>query len=64
MLIINMTVVLDKNNFQLYLIDQPKVGRCTVFFSSPTDAQLSERFKKISLNFSIGCSIFYHVKYA
>jgi len=31
----------------------------TVFLcSSPTSAQLSERSKKLSLNFSIGCSIF------
>jgi len=28
------------------------------FFSSPTAAQLSERSKKLSLNFSIGCSMF------
>jgi len=28
------------------------------FFSSPTAAQLSERSKKLSLNFSINCSIF------
>jgi len=35
-----------------------QLDRGPPFFSSPTDAQLSERSKKLSLNFSIGCSIF------
>jgi len=59
-------IMIGKNRKISYLVTRISTLRTnyktskfkTPFFSSPTAAQLSERSKKLLLNFSIGCSIF------